>query len=374
MSHEIRTPLNAIVGMAQIARRSAAAESPRTVMSIDEMIAASSHLLEVLNAVLDMSKIESGKFTLASEPFSMTAILRDVVNIITQRCDEKGVAFAANPHEVPDMRLLGDPLRLKQVLINLLGNAVKFTPSGGEVSLAVEMTKDGPDAAAFNFSINDSGIGMSEEQISRLFTPFEQADSSIASRFGGTGLGLAISQNLVQQMGGTIAVRSALAKGSSFTFSLTLPKTQDALAQAQELSTDDLDLSGKRILLVEDIAINRLIVCELLQETNVTIDEAEDGEEAVSLFAQSPQGHYDLIFMDIQMPRLNGYDAAKRIRAASHGDARNIPIIAMTANAYREDIDRAMAAGMDGHLSKPIDIDMVKRLLAEMIAAVPGQP
>ena len=369
MSHEIRTPLNAIVGMAQIARRSAEVESPKTMHSIDEMIAASSHLLEVLNAVLDISKIESGKFTLATEPFSMATAIRDVVNIVAQRCDEKGVAFAANPHEVPDLRLLGDPLRLKQVLINLLGNAVKFTDTGGEVRLHAGLVAENAAAASFDFSISDTGIGMTEEQLSRLFTPFEQADNSIASRFGGTGLGLAISQNLVQQMGGVIAVRSAPGQGSTFSFSLTLPKTEDALAaESQILPGGKLDLSGKRILLVEDIAINRMIVCELLQETSVDIEEAEDGEEAVNLFTQAAPGYYDLIFMDIQMPRLNGYEAARRIRATERDDARDIPIIAMTANAYREDIDRAIAAGMDGHLSKPIDIDAVKRLLAEMIA------
>ncbi len=367
MSHEIRTPLNAIMGMAQIARRSALSESPKTVSCLDTMLAASAHLLEILNAVLDISKIEAGKFTLANEAFSMSTALRDVVTIIVQRCDEKGVAFSDNLHEIPDTHVLGDPLRLKQVLINLLGNAVKFTPAEGEVKLLVEMPEDSPEAATFNFAIHDTGIGLTKEQQAKLFTPFEQADSSIASRFGGTGLGLAISQNLINKMGGEIHVQSAPDEGSTFTFALTLPKTQETPAQPREIAPEKLDLSGKRILLVEDIAINRMIAIELLQETNVAIDESEDGEEAVRAFEEAPQGYYDLIFMDIQMPRMDGYEAARRIRASKHEDARAIPIIAMTANAYREDIDRAIAAGMDGHLSKPVDIDEVKRLLAEML-------
>ncbi len=371
MSHEIRTPLNAIMGMAQIARRSALAEPAKTMDSLDEMIAASEHLLEILNAVLDISKIESGKFTLASEAFSLSEAMRNVVNIIVQRCNDKNIAFASNLHEIPDLHVLGDPLRLKQVLINLLGNAVKFTPAGGEVRLLVHMVEEKRETAAFHFSVNDTGLGMSLEQQRKLFTPFEQTDASIASRFGGTGLGLAISQNLVNQMGGEITVESAPDKGSTFAFTLTLAKAGDIEIKEPQQFSGELDLSGKRILLVEDIDINRIIVIELLRETNVTIDEAVDGAEAVRIFEASPPGCYDLIFMDIQMPHMDGYEAAGRIRESDRPDARNIPIIAMTANAYSEDINKAIAAGMNGHLSKPIDIDAVKRLLAEMLQGAP---
>ena len=367
MSHEIRTPLNAIMGMAQIARRSALTEPAKTVESLDEMIAASSHLLEILNAVLDISKIEAGKFTLASEAFSLSGAVRNVVNIIVQRCNDKDIAFAANLHEIPDMHVLGDPLRLKQILINLLGNAVKFTPAGGEVRLFVHMVAEKEETADFNFFISDTGLGMSREQLAKLFTPFEQTDSSIASRFGGTGLGLAISQNLVNQMGGEISVQSAPNEGSTFAFTLTLAKAKGIEIKEPQTGTEDLNLSGKRILLVEDIAINRTIVIELLRETNVNIDTAEDGAEAVRIFEASPPGYYDLIFMDIQMPHMDGYEATARIRESERPDAQVIPIVAMTANAYSEDINKAIAAGMDGHLSKPVDIDAVKRLLAEML-------
>ncbi len=367
MSHEIRTPLNAIIGMAQIARRSAAGESPKTLNAIKEIIAASSHLLDILNDVLDMSKIEAGKFTLDNEAFSIRAAIGDVGNIIAQRCEEKRIAFEIDLHGLEDIHVMGDKLRLKQVLINLLGNAVKFTDQGGRVGLDVSRLEGG-NGAALRFAVRDNGIGMTGKQLSRLFTPFEQADHSIASRFGGTGLGLAISRNLIHQMGGEIRVNSAPGQGSTFTFDLAFARAAEpACAPGPDLDESCPDLSGKRLLLVEDIAINRMIVLELLHRTNAVIDEAGDGQEALELFEKSPEGHYDLIFMDIQMPRLDGYEAARRIRELERRDAMSVQIIAMTANAYREDIDRALSAGMNGHLAKPIDINSVTRLLTEIL-------
>ncbi len=369
MSHEIRTPLNAIIGMAQIAKRTASEEAPKTLRSVNEILAASRHLLGILNDVLDMAKIEAGKFTLAREPFSMLEAMRDVGTIIAQRCAEKRIAFESSLHAMTDARVLGDKLRLKQVLINLLGNSVKFTEQGGAITLAVEPGHADGDRVGLCFAVRDNGIGMTEEQMARLFVAFEQADESIASRFGGTGLGLVISRNLINQMGGDISVESRPGEGSCFCFSLVFDRAEEApAAPAREKAGEEdapLDLAGKRLLLAEDIVINRLIVTELLQQTNVAIEEAEDGEEAVRLFEQSPDGYYDLVFMDIQMPRVDGYEAARRIRALHRADARRVPIVAMTANAYREDIEKALAAGMDGHLAKPIDIDSVKRLLAE---------
>ncbi len=365
MSHEIRTPLNAIVGMAQIARQTAVQEGSRTLEPVGEIIAASSHLLGILNDVLDMSKIESGKFSLAHEAFCLRDAMEDVSHIIAPRCNEKQIAFAADL-DAADIAVAGDRLRLKQVLINLLGNAVKFTDPGGRVELAVAVVSEGDSEVALRFSVRDNGIGMTDEQMSRLFDAFEQADSTTASRYGGTGLGLTISQNLVKQMGGEIVVSSRPQDGSTFAFTLVFPRAGDALfVQEAEREVSDLDLSDRRILLVEDIAVNRMIVVSLLQETGVCIEEAESGEEAVALFEKSAVGYYDLIFMDIQMPGIDGHEAARRIRGLARADANSVRIIAMTANAYREDIDKALAAGMNGHLSKPIDIDAVKRLLAE---------
>ena len=354
--------------MAQIARQTAADESPRTAGSIGEIITASSHLLGILNDVLDMSKTESGKFALASEPFSVLSAADEVRQIIGQRCTEKGITFNCHTDDLPDNIVKGDRLRINQVLINLLGNAVKFTDKDGQVGLAVHADAEDEAGITFSYTVTDNGIGMTEEQISRLFRPFEQADSSIAARFGGTGLGLAISQNLVNQMGGEIVVESTPDRGSTFSFTLTFEKTDETPIEAFRISEQgSLNLSGHRILLVEDIEINRVILIELLSDTGLVIDEAANGEEALERFGAAAPGTYDLIFMDIQMPGMDGYEVTRRIRALERPDAHNVDIIAMTANAYREDIERALAAGMNGHVAKPIDIGEVRHLLAKKL-------
>ncbi len=367
MSHEIRTPLNAIIGMAQIARHSAQDESPKTVKAINEMISASGHLLGILNDVLDMSKIEAGKFALSTESFALLPAMEDVRNIIAQRCQEKSIRFEVSMDDISQLAVEGDKLRLKQVLINLLGNAVKFTGQGGVVRLLIRAQEITDRAATLTFTVSDEGIGMSDEQIARLFVAFEQADNSISARFGGTGLGLAISQNLVGQMGGEIAVASKSGEGSTFWFTLTLERTEMPAEPETVRTAAGVDLTGKRILLAEDIEINREILMELLKETNASFDEAEDGKRAVELFAASPIGSYDLVFMDIQMPNMDGYEATRTIRKMARLDAGSVPIIAMTANAYREDVENAFAAGMNGHVAKPIDLDKIMRLLEEML-------
>ena len=357
MSHEIRTPLNAIVGMTEIARRSVVKDPGKATSSLGEISTASSHLMGIINDVLDMSKIESGKFKLSFESFALMPAMREVTQIIQPRCTEKNLAFIVHLDEAADLAVSGDRLRLNQVLINLLGNAVKFTGDGGSIHFTVDRLEDGGDEAVVSFTITDSGIGMTDEQKQKLFRTFEQADDTIATRFGGTGLGLAISQSLVAQMGGLITVESQIGKGSTFTFTLHMAKTgpiEDLL-----IGKDDgmPNFAGKRILLVEDIELNRMIVTELLAETQLDIDTAEDGAQALAAFDASEPGYYQLIFMDIQMPNMNGYESTRHIRALNRPDAAEVPIIAMTANAYREDIDNALSAGMNGHLSKPINID-----------------
>ncbi|MDR2160043.1 MAG: transporter substrate-binding domain-containing protein [Treponema sp.] len=372
MSHEIRTPLNAILGMTEVTRKfiTSAADSSggftetrkKIADSLDEISIASSHLLDILNDVLDMSKIESGKFVLVNEAFSLRAVIKEVADIIDLRCCEKNLVFVSNFGELPRTGVIGDKLRLKQVLLNLLGNAVKFTPENGSIRLTAAVDPGTGPKLGITFSVADSGIGMTEAQQAKLFTAFEQTDSSIAVRFGGTGLGLAISQNLVNQMGGVITVRSRPGEGSVFSFTILLEKTE--LDPGQETALDDSvpDLTGKHILLAEDIEINRIIIKELLAETRVEIDEAADGKEALELFVANP-GRYDLIFMDVQMPNMDGYEASRRIRAFNRADAADVPIIALTANAYREDIEKARAAGMNGHLAKPVDIKAVMHTL-----------
>ena len=365
MSHEIRTPLNAVIGMAFIAKKSA--ENEKTLAAIREIETASLHLLGVLNNVLDMSKIESGKFELVYEAFPLRSAMEEVAKLIGQRCMEKNIRLEAGFGGMKNYNILGDKLRLKQILINLLGNAVKFTPEYGVISFTLGMVEENERGVKIHFAVRDNGIGMTSEQIGRLFQAFSQADSTIFNRFGGSGLGLSISQNLAMMMGGTIAVKSKSGKGTAFEFSLVFPLAGE-YSQDREMPSDVVpDLSGKRILLVEDVEINRIILAELLAETRVAIEEAVDGAAAVSAFSGKPLNYYDLVFMDVQMPVLDGYEATRKIRSLDRPDAKTVPIIAMTANAYKEDIEKALVSGMNGHLSKPVDIKAVMQVLAEKL-------
>ena len=367
MSHEIRTPLNAIIGMSQIARRAATKDSSESLAPINEVITASAHLLEVLNAVLDMSKIESGKFSLSTERFTLLAALRAVESIAGQRCKDRGINFVIKFEFAANATVTGDSLRLKQVLINLLGNAVKFSNPGGTVSLQVETISETDRELELRFTVKDNGIGMSEAQAAKLFVPFEQTDNSIAARFGGTGLGLAISQSLVKMMGGDIEFSTREGEGSTFFFTLNFVKTAE-IVQEDTLTaqTTALNLPGLRMLLCEDIEINRIILVEFLKETGIQIEEAKDGQEGLEMFQTSPEAYYDIILMDIQMPRMDGYDATRQIRSLPRKDALTIPIVALTANAYQEDINRALAAGMTRHLAKPLEITALTGVLLEL--------
>ncbi|ULQ58488.1 transporter substrate-binding domain-containing protein [Brucepastera parasyntrophica] len=366
MSHEIRTPLNAIIGMAQIINPYTQ-EAERVQSSINEILAASSHLLGILNDILDMSKIESGKFLLSCTPFSFQTAMEEVEKIIIQRCIEKNITLKTDLPKQDNLYVAGDKLRLKQVLINLLGNAVKFTGENGHIEFSVTADCEDSRNITLTFTITDNGIGMTPGQIEKLFIPFEQTDKSISERFGGTGLGLAISQNLISLMGGKIKVESIPEEGSAFFFTLHFEKTESVQEEISQPLLRSLDLSGKHLLLVEDIEINRLILKEMLGETNIEIREAADGVEAIKKFEESPEGYFDLIFMDIQMPRMDGYEAARLIRSMNRSDAATVPIVAMTANAYREDVERARAAGMNGHVAKPVDISKLRTILAETL-------
>ena len=357
MSHEIRTPLNAIIGMTEIARRSVSGNVEKSIASLGEIQTASNHLMGILNDILDMSKIESGKFRLARELFVLHSAMEDVSKIIRQRCDEKDISLVARFDAELRCTVFGDRLRLNQVLINLLGNAVKFTPSGGRIGFTVEMLQRSDENITVRYTVSDNGIGIRKEHLARLFHAFEQADSIISVRFGGTGLGLAISQNLVRQMGGEISVDSVYGEGSTFSFTLDMSLSDDVEPEAPtDVSDAAAHFEGKRILLAEDIEINRVILSELLADTRIAIDEAGDGLIALETYSSSALDTYDLIFMDIQMPNMDGYEATRRIRALNRPDSKRVPIIAMSANAYQDDIDRALKAGMNGHLPKPINI------------------
>ena len=365
MSHEIRTPLHAIIGMASIAERSLA-NPEKARRSLQQILTSSHHLLSILNDVLDMSKIESGKLELTDGIFSLKKEYRGINSIFEGRCLDKEIQYSSNIDEQKDLMLVGDKMRINQILVNLLGNAVKFTPEGGTITLTIRVMEEYESSVTIHYAVSDTGIGMTEEQMAKLFVPFEQTNSQVATKFGGTGLGLSISQSLVGMMGSSIKVESEPGKGSTFYFDLQLEKSKK-IAPA-EAAAEAVDLTGKRVLLVEDIDINREIFVELFSETGVTIDEAETGKAAVNLFSASPVGHYDLVFMDIQMPVMGGYEAAANIRAMDRPDAKNIPIYAMTANAFKDDIAAALSSGMNGHISKPIDVGHVLGILAKHLA------
>ncbi len=357
MSHEIRTPLNVVIGMAHIAEKTID-DKERALTSIHHIVASSNHLLGIINDILDMSKIDSGKLELISEPFNLSDSLDEIFTIITPSCQDKNITFETNHIEAKNLVVMGDKLRLNQVILNLLSNAVKFTKADGSIKFSLTRVDDSNNSATLKFVIQDSGIGMSEAQMKNLFKVFEQADSTIASRFGGTGLGLAISQSLINAMNGQITVTSLENIGSTFQFVLVFEKSELAVRKT-DFDQEQINWLGKRILLVEDIPINAEIVCSILEDTQISIELAANGQEAVDMFEKSEIGYYNLILMDVQMPIMDGYQATTCIRNVRREDAKRIPIIAMTANAYKEDIDKAISVGMNSHLSKPINVNEV---------------
>jgi len=361
ISHEIRTPLNAIIGMSHISRT---ADSPeKRELALQKIETASISLLGIINDVLDMAKIESGRLELDEELFEPAQIVSDVVSVVSHRLEEKGQSFTLDVDPTLPSRLVGDGQRLSQVITNLLGNAVKFTPEGGKISLHVQVSGRRHDACQIRFAVTDTGIGISAEQQQKLFRSFVQADSSVTRRFGGTGLGLAIAKSIVEMMGGEIGVESEVDCGARFYFTAWMKledQAEPAAAAgpgAQPAPADYTGLfAGRRVLLAEDIEINQEIVIALLEPTGAHIDTAQNGRAALCLFEENA-GDYDLVLMDIHMPEMDGYEAARRIRANPLSCGKTVPIIALTANAFKEDIERCLAAGMNDHISKPVVVD-----------------
>jgi|GEM_PF-962515 len=373
MSHDIRTPMNAIVNMTRFAI--ADADDPKRTRGYLEVIQTSSeHLLSLINDVLDMSRIESGKLTFSSEPFDLETLISSVHDIIEPLCEEKTQTFGCECVGLVHTRLLGDSLRLRQILVNLLNNAVKFTPRSGHVTLTVrELPSLKQATAAFRFEVVDDGIGIDKEAQERIFDPFSRVEDQIVRGTEGSGLGLSITRNFVDALGGTISVKSALGKGSTFSVelfyavdtsepTLPAPMTQDDAESAAEEREKirGVRFDGYRALLVEDNKVNRMIAEMMLGNLGFEVDDAVDGEQAVEMYLES-DGVYDIIFMDIQMPAMNGYQATEAIRASGRADATTVPIIAMTANVFAEDVERARHAGMNGHVGKPIDPEELKR-------------
>lgn len=377
ISHEIRTPLNGIVGMTAIARRSA--DNPEKVLNcLDKIDLSSSYLMSLLNDVLDMSRIESGKIELENSEFELSEVCGQIYDLFWQKAEDNGIDLQIDCGNLAGQRVVADHLRLTQVLVNLISNAMKFTPSGGTVSLNIRKTAEDRQTVSLEFTVADTGVGISEEFQSRLFEPFEQESAGTARQYGGTGLGLAISNNFVKMMGGEISVWSRPGEGTRFTVQLTFlrgtpaeqgsAETEAASGLLDPGSPVSEDLSGLTILLAEDNEINAEIITCILEESGAKVDSVGDGKAAVEKFTEAAAGTYQLIFMDIRMPVLNGMEASRAIRASGRADAGSIPIVGLSANAFREDIDKAMESGMNAYLAKPIDLTLLYQTLDKLVS------
>lgn len=356
MSHEIRTPLNAVLGMANIGLRDSTDAGSKEAFG--HILSSSQHLLGVINDILEFSKIEAGKLSTESRPFQLISTVENSVNMILERAQIKGLKLILElPSSLPGW-VLGDPLRLQQILLNLVSNAIKFT-SKGEVLVSVSRVSN-----MTHFKVTDTGIGLDEEQISRLFTPFEQADASTTRKFGGTGLGLTISYNLAKLMGGDISVESQVNAGSSFTLKIPLTETKaPEIKDSDTAKVSGLQLKGLRILAAEDVEINRLILEDILEQEGAIVDFAEDGQQAIDLLQQRGVDAFDVILMDLQMPVMDGYEASEKILKM----APELPIIGVTAHALKEDHDKCLAVGMVDHVTKPIDPDILSSVIRQHV-------
>ena len=353
MSHEIRTPLNGISGLCYLMQEHL---DDRGKLSeyLQKTLVTTTYLQDIINDVLDMSKIESGQMELACRDFDLGGLLSEVGELLETQADGKGIVFTMDYQGLEQKWVKGDAIRLKQILMNILGNAIKFTPAGGAVTLTATQAPAGGNVNT-TFVIRDTGCGMSQEFLQRIWQPFEQENRTIYKN--GTGLGTTISKNLAEKMGGTIAVDSKPGQGAVFTVMLPLPRAAaPAPGKGQGGWHAAAGIEGKRILVAEDNELNRMILLSVLQERGCLLTEAVNGQEAVDIFEASPAHAFDLILMDVQMPVMDGYEAARRIRQCGHPDARSVPIFAVTANAFQEDLDKALAAGMDDALTKPLDI------------------
>lgn len=364
MSHEIRTPMNGIIGMAEIALRDGQ-EEKRRIDCLNKIKNSSNYLLGLLNDILDMSKIESGKMKLVSEQADLAKMIRGLEPLLESKIAEKNIRFSQNI-ELKNDWFICDELRINQVLVNLLGNAVKYSNMGGHVKLNVREMQKTAELSEIYFEVSDDGIGIAEDKQHLIFQSFEQADTSENARIQGTGLGLAISSRLIHMMDSQIQLQSAPGKGSTFYFTLQLKPVEKSRLQEK---TPDLsrDFTGKMVLVVEDNALNMEIARTLLETFGIEVEEAYNGKEAVEGVRTTPPGYYDLILMDIMMPEMDGLEATRTIRQIDREDLKTLPIIAMSANAFDEDVKRSIASGMNGHLSKPVNVSLLKETLASVL-------
>lgn len=354
MSHDIRTPLNAIIGMVSIAQDNISDQS-RLKDCLEKINSSSTHLLSLISDILDMSQIEKGKIILKEEAISLPQLFEQTVDVMRPIAKEAHLDLEMRPIQLQNNTIIGDSLRIRQILLNIIRNAVKYTQPGGHITLELTQEEHYEGLATYRFRCIDTGIGMNQEFMERIFLPFERERNTTDSKVAGMGVGLTITKKLLDLMGGTISVESELHKGSIFTveFHFMYQDSDFSIVQTEE----EPDYSNRRVLLVEDNELNMEILEELLSTTNIQIEKAYDGQQAVSMVISQPAQYYDIIFMDIQMPVMDGYEAARQIRNMERDDLHVIPIIAVSANALASDVENSLIAGMNGHIPKPVDLD-----------------
>ena len=365
MSHDMRTPLNGIIGLLQIAERHFD-DKDLLLESHKKMQVAANYLLSLINDVLQMSKIEDGNVPLTNDIIDFSELTKDIIDIIEQRAKERGIKMQFNAKN--DIRypfVYGSPVHLRQIFFNIYGNCIKYNHIGGSIVTTSDYTETDDGVVMYEWTITDTGIGMSKEYKEHIFEPFSQERQYIGSAHHGIGLGMSIVKGLIEKMCGSIEVESEEGVGS--TFIIKIPFKIASTPDKVNKQTSELKIDGLNLLLVEDNELNAEIAETLLSDEGAAVTVAKDGSQAVNIFKEKPEGSFDAILMDIMMPVMDGLTATKKIRTLNHPDAKKIPIIAMTANAFKEDKEKCLAAGMNAHLAKPIEIENVKKVLCEQI-------
>ena len=370
MSHDIRTPMNAIIGFTTLAL-SSITEQEKVKDYLGKILSSSNHLLSLINDILDMSRIESGKVVLEEQETNLAVLADELEHLLSEQAKAQGLELKVDYSKLRDRDVFCDKTRLNQVLLNLLSNAVKFTPAGGHVSFTLtQLEQLSPGKGVYEIRVKDDGIGMTAEFTKRVFEPFERERTSTVSKIQGTGLGMAIAKNIIDMMGGTIDLHTKKGEGTEFVLRLELvlqaqPKPVEAKQQELLPEASSESFAGKRLLLVEDNELNREIACMILCKYGFELETAENGQEAVEMVAAAAPGYYDLVLMDIQMPIMDGHEATRRIRALENPELAKVPIVAMTANAFDEDRRAAKDCGMNGFISKPINMQEVIQALRD---------
>ncbi len=373
MSHDIRTPMNAIIGYTGLALK---LQDVSDVMRsyLEKIDSSSHHLLALINDVLEMSRIESGKMELEPVPTNLVTMMDEMRNMFSSQMEAKDIIYSVDTSGISNAQVLCDHPRFNRVLLNLISNAYKFTPEKGQITVTLLQTGgDGEKRACYELRVKDSGIGMDSAFAKKIFEPFERERTSTVSGIQGTGLGMAITKSIIDLMDGSIEVITAPRQGTEFIVRFCLetqklvPDSPDTFVADTPKETTQTGFHGKRVLLVEDMAVNRELANLILTDLGFAVDMAEDGRQAVDKVAQSAPGYFDIILMDIQMPNMNGYEASQAIRAMAEAKKSHIPIVAMTANAFAEDVQAAHEAGMNGHIAKPLDIPVMTTTLKKVL-------